>query len=178
MFEDYCLLECDTFLRKIPQFVRTCCLHLLGRRFCHNICKRKLKWVGGRMEGTRHSSDCIPEHNIASNIKMCQCHWRIGIQCLYKSLHFNSWLLLSAIKEGNSHHICHVICLVMSVLAISLINLHEGSGTDCFFGCVGMPLWHMVILANATDSGTEKVPEIYSFNSCCDKRKLKSHTYL
>lgn len=101
-----------------------------GRWICHNICKRKLKWVGGRVEGTRHSSDCISKHNIANN----NCHWRLGIWCLYKSLHFNSWLLLSAIEEGDSHNICHVICLVISVLTVSLINLHEGSGTDFCLG--------------------------------------------
>jgi len=149
-----------------------------GRWICHNICKRKLKWEGGRMEATRHSGDHISKHNIANNIKMCHCHWRLGVWCLYKSLHFSSWLLLSALKEGDSHDICHVIRLVISVLTISLINLHEGSGTDRFFGCVGMPLWHVVLLANAADCDSDKVPEIYSFISCCDKRKLKSHVYL
>jgi len=105
-----------------------------GRWICHKICKRKLKWGGGRMEATRHSGDRISKHNIANNIKMCHCHWRLGIWCLYKSLHFSSWLLLSALKEGDSHYICHVIRLVISVLTITLINLHEGSGTDRFLG--------------------------------------------
>jgi len=92
------------------------------------------------MEWTRYTSDCISKNNIANNIKMCQCHWRLIIQCLYKSLLFNSWLSWSAIKEGNSHHIYHVICLVLFVLTILLKNLPEGSRTDCCFGCGHAPL--------------------------------------
>lgn len=106
-----------------------------GRWICHNICKRKMKWEGGRMEGNRYTSDCISKHNTAKNIKICQCHWSLGIRCFCKGLHFNSWLSWSAIKEGDSHHFCHIICLIMSVLTVSLKNLHEGSGTDCCCGC-------------------------------------------
>jgi hypothetical protein len=43
---------------------------------------------------------------------------------------------------------------------------------------VGMPHWAVVLWANAADCDIEKVPEIYSFVSCCDTRKMKSHTYL
>jgi hypothetical protein len=161
MFIDYRLLERDTFLRKISQFLRAGCLLLLGRRtttemetacipkhlcisvtrgrwICHDMCKGKLKWEGERMEGTRHTSDCISKHNIANNIKMCHCHWRLGIWCVYKSLHFNSWVLLSPIRDGVSHHICHVICLLMSVLCHW--NTYMRDQGHCCFGCEHAPL--------------------------------------
>ena len=80
--------------------------------------------------------------------------WRLGMWCWYKILHCSSWVLLSSIRECDSHHVCNVIGLLMS--ANYVIEKHMRDQGQIYVLGVGMPHWAVVLWANTSYCDIEK----------------------